>query len=546
MRPHWKSLTVSSNIEFLSEKVMHTGKRISNIVSIGDPMLFPRLFKQAVARTPDRTAVVNIETGREATYAELAEKTYSIATGLRENGVEKGDRVGICMGNRMEHITLFLATQMIGAVFTSFNFRETTEGVKYHVSDSGADILFFDELSQEAVEGAEDDLDVESVYVGNNPPAFAEKIGKYQHPSPNEPEIVVDSDDLSVLQYTSGTTGNPKGVPLDHRATTARIIVNAMGQRYYLGETMIGAMPIYHGIGLHGILCNVLSLSGTYLTMLDYDPEQAVRAISEYSVTALHEAPTIYRNLLDTDAIEDVSVDSVSKISYSGAPMSTSLFDEVLDVFEPDHISNAYGSTEVYGSLAYMNLKDIGDPAVCGPAGIFIQTRIVEPDSDDPTAEVPSGEEGELIINTDSPVAFDEYWNKPQETAEAIHNGWLFTGDAARETENGNTIITGRTDDMIISGGENIHPSNVEDILASHPNVVDVGVVGTPDEQWGETVTAFVVVTDDVTEEDLDHWCLNSDELPDFKRPRNYIFVDELPRNPSGKVLRYKLRENYD
>jgi len=506
-------------------------------------MLFPRLFKQSVARTPDRTAVVNLAADVSYTYEELADEVYGVTDSLRDLGVGEGDRVAICMGNRPENVVTYLATQFLGAVAVPFNFRVPAGGVRYHVQDSEPVLFVFDDLSRAAVEKAESDIDVPMVHVGDDTPAFAESFDTLRGTGAPEPEIVVGPDDRSVILYSSGTTGDPKGIPLTQGNSAARVVINSLGQGYYLGEVIPGVMPLYHTVGLHGVLGCVLGMSGTYLTMPEFDPETYARAIPEYGVTAMHEAPTIFQNILDTDAIDDVSVDSVTTLGFSGAPMSTKTFERLLDRFEPDHFANLYGTTEVYGTLAYVDLREIGDPAVVGPANVFIETRVVEIGSNDPTATVDPGEEGELIVDTDSPVSFTGYLNKPRETERAIHDGWFFTGDAVRQREDGTLALTGRADDMIISGGENVHPAEVEDVLASHPRVRDVGVIGVPDDDWGEIVCAFVAADDSLTAEDLDEWCLEDDDFADFKRPRAYEFVDEILRNPSGKVMRYKLRD---
>ena len=530
-----------------TRKIRISATRVNEtVITLGSicwPMLFPRLFKQSVARTPDEIAVVDLESDVEYTYVELADQVYSATAALRDRGVQKGDRVAICMGNRPENVVTYLATQFLGAVAVPFNFRLPAGEITYHLEDSDPDILFFDDMSRDAVIEATPDIDVSTVYVGDDDPDSAERFEEFTDTSGDEPEIDVSHEDRSTILYSSGTTGDPKGIPIDHENTTARIMINSLGQGYYLGETILGAMPLYHTVGLHGVLGCVLGLSGTYLTMPRFDPERYTRAIEEYEVTALHEAPTIFQNMLDSDAIEEVSVDTVQTVGFSGAPMSTSTFQAIIDRFDPDHFANLYGTTEVYGTLAYVDLRDADDPSVVGPANVFIETRIAELSADDPENTVEPGEEGELIVNTDSPASFDGYYNKPEQTKRAIHDGWFFTGDAAYETDDGNIVLTGRADDMIISGGENIHPSNVKDVLSTHPNVTDVGIVGVEDEEWGEIVVAFVRRDGDVTADELDKWCIENDDLPDFKRPRRYEFVDELPRNPSGKVLRYELRD---
>jgi 2-furoate---CoA ligase len=507
-------------------------------------MLFPQSFEQSVARTPDRTAVAHLNDGTEYTYAELRDEAYAVANALQERGIEQSDRVAICMANRPEHVITFLGTQLAGVVAVPFNFRVAPGGVRYHIRDADPALFLFDSVAGDAVTDAADDIDVEMVYVGDDAPEFAEPFASFADAPAERPDVSIAHEDPSVMLYSSGTTGDPKGIPLDHEATSSRWIVNSLGQRYYLQETMIGVMPLYHTVGLHGILCGLLAMSGTYLCLSQFDPNVALDAIEAYEVTALHEAPTILSNLLASEQLAETDVSSIRAIGFSGAPLSQSIFDRTLEAFDPDHIANLYGTTEVYGTLAYVDLQDIGDPTVTGPANVGIETRIVEVDTTDPTRTVDTGVQGELIVNTDSAVSFDGYWKNPEKTEEAVHDGWLYTGDAARRTEEGWTIITGRVDDMIISGGENIHPTEVEDVLLQHPKVADVGVVGHPDDEWGEIVVAFVVADGDVTAEDLDQWCKDSDDLANYKRPAEYRFLEQLPRNPSGKIERYRLEDD--
>lgn len=506
-------------------------------------MLFPRLFRQAVARTPDRVALANLANDVEFTYTELADRSYAVANALQARGIGKGDKVAICVGNRAENVFTYLATQFIGAVAVPFNFRVPSGGIRYHIEDAEPDLFVFDAFSRDAVVSTADDLNVGMVYIGDDDPAFADPFETLLDAATDEPEIAVDGEDLSLILYSSGTTGDPKGIPITHENTTGRIVTNSLGQSYRFGVTMPGAMPLYHTVGLHCVLGSVYGLSGTLLIMPEFDPERYAKAIEEYDVNALHEAPTIFRAVLNSEAIDDVDVSSVEKVGFSGAPMSTDLFERLMDTFDPDHFANLYGTTEALGTLGYIDLHDIRQPSVVGPANFFLETRIVELGSSDPAATVEPGTEGELIVNTDSPVCFDGYYNKPEQTAAAIHDGWFFTGDAVYERDDGNFVITGRADDVIISGGENIHPVNVEDVLASHPDVADVGVIGVPDEEWGEIVFAFVQAADGLSEHELDEWYRDNEAMPDFTRPRGYEFVEEIPRNPSGKVMRYKLRE---
>lgn len=503
----------------------------------------PALFEQAVERTPSKPAVVHVETDERLAYADLRNRVHEIAAWLKKQGVEKGDRVGICLRNCPEHCITFLATQVLGAVAVPFNFRLEREGVRYTLEDSRPSVLVFGDDIRAEMDELHTAVPVDTfVHIGDHAPEYTVPFEDI-HDSGSPPEQAISPDDLSVIQYSSGTTGDPKGIKIDHRSATTRVIINSHGQRFRIErECMLGVMPLYHTVGLHGIFCNMLALSGTYLCLPRFDPGTCVEAIDTYGVTALHEAPTIFKKLVESDEIGSCDVSSVRVVTYSGAPMDSTLFGRVTDVFDPNYLSNNYGCTEAYAPLGQLNLLEEGEPTETGPANLLYKTRIVELGSTDPTATVNRGEEGELIASMDSPVVFSGYLNKPEKTAEVVHDGWFFTGDVAYRTEAGHTVITGRTDDMIRSGGENIYPAEIEDVLASHPKVIDVGVVGVEDETWGEIPKAFVTTDGSVDARDLDAWCMDSPELADFKRPRQYEFVDSLPRNPSGKILRYELR----
>ena len=368
-------------------------------------MLLPQLFEQSAARTPEKAAVVDLNTGEETSYAELREQALTIATALRERGIEKGDRVAICMANRPEHVATFLTTQIVGIIAVPFNFRLAPEGVRYHLSDADPELLLFDAAGHESVTAIAESVEdaIEMVYVGADPPSFAAPFESFLDSAPpaERSTASIAHEDPSVMLYSSGTTGDPKGIPLDHEATSSRFLINSLGQGYYLEETMIGVMPLYHTVGLHGILCGLLAMSGTYLCMPQFDPETAVRTVEEYGVTALHEAPTVFAQLLDTDAIETTDVSSVRAVGYSGAPMSQSVFDRTLRVLNPDHIANLYGTTEAYGTLGYPDLREVRDPTVTGPANVGFETQIIEIGSQDPKAVLDAGTAGELAVNTD-------------------------------------------------------------------------------------------------------------------------------------------------
>ncbi|WP_165875279.1 class I adenylate-forming enzyme family protein [Natrarchaeobius chitinivorans] len=514
----------------------------------------PNLFEQAVSRTPEATAIVDLETGREYTYAELDAETAAIASWFAEQGIGKGDRVAICLKNRPEHILTVLATQRIGAIAVPFNFRLAPEGIRYTLEHCRPAAFVYGPAVEATVRTLRPDLDVPIetyVTVATDPPSFATPFERLPDEKVGEMDVRVDPEDTSVILYSSGTTGRPKGIEINHAASAARPVINTIGQRFRLQtECMVGVMPLYHTVGLHGVVLTMVALSGTVLTLHDFEPEAVLDAIDEHGVTALHEAPTIFRALVDSPACNRTDAESIRVLTYSGAPMESPLLSEVIDAFDPAFVSNQYGCTEAFGPLGQIDLQDpdtaepATDPTWTGPTNIMQQTRIVDSERKDPDAVLESGMHGELLISTASPTIFSGYWNDSEETESAVRDGWFFTGDMAYRTPDGNTVITGRVDDMIISGGENIYPAALEDVLSAHPAVASAAVVGTPDDRWGEVPKAYIVRADPVTADELDEWCLNRPDLAEFKRPREYEFVTNLPRNPSGKIKRYELHDS--
>lgn len=502
-------------------------------------MLLTNMVERSIERTPTRVALVDIERNETYTYSELADRVYSIANTLSEYGIGKGDHVAIGMKTSIEHVTFNLALQYLGAVSVPFNFRVSKDSIRHHVSDSNAKLLAVDDALRDAVDDIQETLSCEEfVVAGENIPSYAHSFESLLESDAEKPSVEISPEDLSSILYTSGTTGQPKGVPIPHRSAVLRAIDTSMAQTSYLrGETTLSAMPLYHTIGLHSNCFARLCLSGTFIPMPEFDPTRYLEVLEHECVTAIFTAPTILNQLVNTDLVEEVDLRSVRVVGYGGEPISDHLVTEVQTHFDPEKLLNIYGTTETYHPLA------LTDSSNSGRNGTFYRRRIVELGSRDPTAEVDTLATGELIIHTDSPIVFDGYWENPEETNESVIDGWFFTGDAAHETADGQTVISGRADDTIISGGENIHPREVEDVLISHPEVADIGVVGVPDENWGEIVKAFVQPDGEVTSDELEMWCLGNESLDDFKRPRTYEFIEQLPRNPSGKVMRYKLRE---
>ncbi len=422
-------------------------------------------------------------------YGELLPRVRAIAGGL---DVAPGERVAIVLDNRLETPVLLWACWWAGAVAVPLSWRLSEEELGYCVADCGARLVVRD---------------------GDPLPQGEEHPGA----------LDVDERETCLMLYTSGTTGRPKGVPRSHRADRAGAWSQALQHGYRFGERTLGAMPLYHTMGIHSLLAMHL-VGGCFVPQARWDAGEALRLIEQERITSLYLAPTLFHDLVHHPELAHRDVSSVRALGYAGAAMTSSLGRRCDEAFRPEVFVNHYGSTEVY--TFSIGRDQAAKPGCAGRPAVNTRLRL--------------DESGQILVHLSSDEAFAGYWNRPDADAKAIRDGWYATGDTGHVDADGDLWIDGRVDDMIISGGENIHPVEVEDVLAAHPAVREVAVVGAPDERLGQRVVAIVV--GDASEEELDAHCLAS-PLARFKRPREYRFVDSLPKSASGKILRRALRE---
>ena len=440
-------------------------------------------FLDACERHPELEAFPGIR------YGELLPQVARVAGGL---GVEAGTRMAVVLDNRLETALLYWAAQWAGAVFVPLSWRLSEEELAYCIADAGAEIVIRD---------------------GDPLPEGREREGTLDG----------DERETSLLLYTSGTTGRPKGVPRSHVADRAGGLGQALQHGYEHGDRTLGVMPLYHTMGIHSLLAMHL-VGGCYVPQARWDPGEALRLIEEQHITSLYLAPTLFHDLVTTERLAEHDLSSVRALGYAGAAMTSTLVRRCVEVFAPEVFVNHYGSTEIY--TFSIGRDQAGKPGCAGEPSVNTRLKL-EPN-------------GEICAHLSGDEAFDGYWNRPDADAKAIRDGWYHTGDTGHLDSDGDLWVDGRVDDMIISGGENIHPVEVEDVLAGHPGVDEVAVIGAPDDRLGNRVVAVVV--GDATAEDLDAHCLAS-PLARFKRPREYRFVPALPKSASGKILRRVLRD---
>ncbi len=494
------------------------------------------VLARGVERDPRALAVVDGD--RRRAYGEWLAEISAVAGGLRRRGIGPGDRLLVVLSNRRETATLYWACQMLGAVFTPFNWRAGGEEIAYVLDDAEPAAAVFEERSRAAV--------AEALGRGSATVALDVDDGGFDALASSDPvdgPAGVDEREPCLMLYTSGTTGRPKGVPRSHRAErlAATHCIALLNYRYR--SSTLGAMPMFHTMGVRSMLMSAL-LSGALVCLPAWDAKTAMALIERERIDTLFLVPTMFHDMLHHPERGDHDLSSARNLAYAGMSMTTALTELCAREFAPDRFSNFYGSSEIFTFTVCGHVAE--KPGCAGRAGIGQIVRVVEADPDGrsrPGDVVENGRSGEIIAPMDGPEAFAGYWRRPDAAARAIRDGWYFTGDLGRFDEDGELHVVGRVDDMINSGGENIHPEEVEDVLAKSPLVEQAAVVGLPDERMGAKVVAFVEPASAACAAGaLDAWCLES-ALARFKRPRAYVFVRTIPRSASGKLLRRLLRE---
>lgn len=496
-------------------------------------------IEKGALQHPDRVALVTPE-GR-VSYRALARRTRAASGVLTELGLGAGDRFGILMHNGRRFLELLLSSGRAGTVAVPLNWRLTAEELEHPVRDSGADVLFVGPEHREKGEALAERCGVRTVSV---PEGFEERIRAVEPPPGEgaEPTGALPGDgDPALIVYTSGTTGTPKGAVLTHR----NLFWNAINDVLALGldwrDVTLTLLPLMHvgGIGLFTL--PTLLAGGTVVLPRTFDPARALRLIEEEEVTLFLGVPTVHKMLVESPEFDDADLSSL-RLVYNGGdrcPLA------VVDAYRERGISfgGGYGLTET-SPTAFLTEPDqlqeaTREPGFMGKPAVGLDARLV----DDSGEEVGPGEVAEVVLR--GPVVFREYWGMEEATEEAFSDGWFHTGDLARRAEDGFWYFAGRKKEMIKSGGENIYPAEVEDVLQDHPAVSDACVIGRSHPKWVEVPFAVVEVGPDVgvDEDGLRSFC--DDRLARYKIPKGWAFLEELPRTPIGKPDRSGLREEY-
>ncbi|MGA7778346.1 MAG: AMP-binding protein [Paraburkholderia sp.] len=498
-----------------------------------------RTFVQSVERSPDALALVDGDL--QLTYAAWHRTILNVTEGLRELGLAHGDRLLVVLQNRWEMATLHWACQLAGIVIVPLNWRAKPDELDYCVSDAGAKAIVYEPVCAEAVTGsraAQDVLRIGLDGVDGSTTTFDALLLERGHLTRATHEATqASADDLSLILYTSGTTGRPKGVPRRHRHERAGALAHVAQNLYRHGERTLGVMPLYHTMGVRSLLAMAL-VDGLFVCVRRWNARLALDSIARHELTCLYLVPTLYHDLLADPNFATIDTSSVTKLGFAGASMNDGLLNRLAAAFEPELFVNHYGSSEVY--TFSIDQDATKKPGSAGRAGINTRLRVVKLSAQSPDDLAAVNEEGQIIADLLGDEAFEGYWNRPDANAKSLRDGWYFTGDTGYFDADGDLYVSGRVDDMIISGGENISPVDIESVLSLHPCVDEVAVAGVKDERWGQRVVAFIKRSNYVDADTLDTWCRTSD-LVNFKRPRDYVFVDDIPKSPVGKILRRKL-----
>jgi acyl-CoA synthetase (AMP-forming)/AMP-acid ligase II len=490
---------------------------------------------------------------RVLSYAELSDQVTRLARGLDAAGISADARIVIVTGNSVDAVLTTLAASVSGRVAVPLNPRTAPTDILAILAETGAEAVVHDDPAFPATLAAaggppsvrwiaatapgQPDVTADS-----RPTAAGDTIAELiaaggPQPLPELP----DPDAIACLLYTSGTTGRPKALAHTHRHVWARILATLM----YFGPPAEGSLralglsPLFHITGLHNVLWLTIAQGGSYHLASTRSTEATLDVIAEQRITYLMAAPTLLERWVG--AAGERTFADVNLIIMGSAPRPPELVRRLRGHFPSARLAEAYGTTEgVF--LGSMDLEH--RPGAFQALG-DLQVRVIKPGGA-PDDLVADGEPGELIANTDSERVVGSFWRNPEADRLRYRDGWAYTGDGFRRDADGSLWVSGRLDDMFISGGENIQPAEVEDVLRRHPAVAEAAVLGLPDSEWGEVCTAFVVLSDGaVTAEDLDAHCRASADLAAYKRPRRFVVCAAIPRNGTGKIVRRDLRERY-
>lgn len=510
------------------------------------------MLKMNALNFPDKLGCQ--DKNKSFTFHEWNERSCRLANVLKAKGVSYGERVAILAYNRVEWMEIYAGCAKGGQVAVPLMFRLAATEFAYIINHAECKAIIVEEPFVDAVNSIREQLstipDANYIYmgVGEAPVGYVHYEELLDLGAPVEPETMVDAADIWTIMYTSGTTGTPKGVVRTHESYIAQYMINNINMGVRPTDKPLMVMPMCHVNSIYYSFPYTLVTAPVMVyNMTSFDPEDLLKTFADYGITYTSLVPTHYMMILSLPAEirGKYDVSSIRQLLISSAPARKELKLSIMDFFRSAELWEAYGSTEA-GLITYLRPED--QLTKLGSIGreVYGIDRIKLLDEE--RNEVPDGEVGELY--TRSPNAFKEYWKDPEKTSEVFYGEWCTAGDMAKKDADGYYYLVDRKKNMIITGGENVFPSEVENVVASHPAVSDVAVIGVPDDKWGESVKAVVVLhrefqpVDDLAKEILEH-CKG--KIAGYKRPKSIDFINDenMPRTATGKILHRILRERY-
>ena len=503
------------------------------------------MLERSTRRVPDKTAIIC--GGNQVTYQELNARVNRLARGFLENGTNPHARVAVLVYNSIEAVMIYFALAKAGIVGIPLNFRLSSSELSFIVEDSGATTLIVAEELEPLISPLKSKLrKVERIITVEK---YFHEIDAYGHLSHNrfdqEPEAVVAPEDESFVIYTSGTTGQPRGAVLTHKNHFWNSLNYTVSYRMDERDVELALTPLFHSSTLGRVFTYVFN-GATFITAKRFNPAKALERITHHRVTSITQTPTMYRALFHCSHSGHLAFNSVKRVVCGAAPLFPQVREEIHCLFPLAGIFDLYGLTEASPGVSILTPYDPPEKITSvGKPMMSVAVKIVDEDG----RELPPGECGEIVCR--GPNVMKGYYNDLDATRAVLRGNWLWTGDRGKMDRDGYLFLAGRSKQVIISGGENIYPAEVEAVLHQHPLIAEAAVLGVPDDYWGETVGAVVVPrrNKNITEQEVINHC--TEKLARYKRPRAVVFMTALPRNASGKVMHselltryYRLREN--
>ncbi|MFZ5597030.1 MAG: long-chain-fatty-acid--CoA ligase [Bacillota bacterium] len=508
-------------------------------------MLIADIPKRNARLYPNRIAVM--ENDQCFTHLQFNKRVNRLANAILGLGLDKGDRVAVLNHNCHQYIELYFACAKSGTPMVPLNYRLSGQEMAYIINDSEAKIIFVGKNYLPLLEKIKNDIACKLIIcVEEDLPGTMgyEKLLKLS--SESEPDMIICQEDIVIMGYTGGTTGLPKGVLTTNKNIISSCFNLVVEVEHNLDSIYLNVPPLFHAGDAMGMFAFSL-VGGTNVVMNSFSPEEILRNIQKYRITHSLLVPAMILQLIQYPDIQKFDISSLKVLLYGTAPMPLEPLKKAMTLLKCGFLQ-VYGSTETFVPISVLKPKDhVVDGRdedfmrmrSAGREVIGVQVKVVDSEGN----EVGKGEVGEVIVKGNN--VMKGYWRQPRLTDEVLKDGWYYTGDMGKTDELNYIYIVDRKKDMIISGGENIYPKEIEDILFKHPAVADVAVIGIPDEMWGESVKALIIKNQsaNVSEEDLIDFCKQN--LASYKKPKSIEFVDQLPRSAAGKVLKNVLREKY-